>query len=269
MKTIFMDVARQAGRLMMRHFRKIQDGQIEEKTGRKDLVTFVDKEVEKLVFDRLSKEFPDHALLGEEGGRVRGGSGAELIVDPVDGTNNYAHGLPHFGISIARVDKGNVSHGLIYLPVFDEMYYAEAGLGAFMNDQPIRVSDRKVLGESLVATGFACIRAGAKPDGMPVFNQLIYKARDLRRLGAATADLAYTARGLFEGFYEMELSPWDVCAGALLVTEAGGKVSGFLDEDNPLSGRKILASNGLIHDELKTIIEEALTDEGLSAAKHS
>lgn len=258
MKSVLTDIAREAGAIMMRHFRKLNEEQVERKTTHRDLVTFVDKEVEKHVFDRLNSEFPDHGLIGEESGQVSQGSGSTFILDPIDGTVNYARGLPHFGFSIARKEGDVVTHGLTYLPAFDEMYYAELGAGASLNGDRIHVSEIGDLKDSIVATGFACIRAEAKPDGVPIFNSLIYKTRDLRRLGAATADLAYTARGLFEGFYEMSLSPWDVAAGSLLVTEAGGKVSGFLGEDDPLSGRKILATNNRIHDEIQRLIEEAL-----------
>ena len=260
MKSILTDIAREAGAIMMRHFRKLDEGQIERKSTYRDLVTFVDKEVERHVFERLNHEFPDHTLVGEESGQVNEGKGGLFIFDPVDGTVNYARGLPHFGFSIARKEGDRVTHGLTYLPAFDEMYYAQVGAGAYLNGEPIHVSEIDNISDSIIATGFACIRGELKPDGVPIFNSLIYKTRDLRRLGAATADLAYTARGLFEGFYEMGLSPWDVAAGCLLVTEAGGKISGFMGEDEPLSGRKILATNKRIHDELQRLIEEALQE---------
>ncbi len=258
MKAQLTSIARQAGGIMMRHFRKLHDEDIERKTNVKDLVTYVDREVESIVMDRLRHEFPDHGLLGEESGLVKEGKGAYFVIDPLDGTVNYTHGVPHFALSIACVENGRTTHGLIFQPAFDEMYYAEIGAGASLNGEKLHVSDKNNLAESLVATGFACIRAEMNPDGMPIFNKLIYRTRDLRRLGAATIDLAYTARGIFDGFYEMGLSPWDVRAGALLVEEAGGVISGFADESDPLEGNKIMASNGLIHDELKGLIEEAL-----------
>jgi len=258
MKSVLTDIAREAGAIAMRHFRKIDEAAVERKTTHRDLVTFVDKEVEQYTFDRLNREFPDHALIGEESGQVSDGIGGLFILDPIDGTVNYARGLPHFGFSIARKEGEKVTHGLTYLPAFDEMYYAEEGAGASLNGEKIHVSEQGTISDSIVATGFACIRGELKPDGVPIFNSLIYKTRDLRRLGAATADLAYTARGLFEGFYEMGLSPWDVAAGSLLVTEAGGKFTGFAGENNPLSGNKILATNARIHDELQKLIEEAL-----------
>ncbi len=258
MKAILTATARQAGEFVMRHFGRLREEQVEEKTGKKDLVTFVDRETEKMIFGRLNDEFPDHGLVGEESGRVQEGAGASFVVDPIDGTVNYAHGIPHFGISIARQEAGEITHGLIYLPYFDEMYYAEKGIGASVNGEKLHVSENRDLSRSIVATGFACIRGGLKPDGVPIFGKLIYKVLDLRRLGAATVDLAYVSRGIFEGFYEMGLSPWDTAAGKLLVEEAGGIVTGFSGVDDPIYGGRVLATNGYVHEEVRNLIEEAL-----------
>ena len=258
MKAVLTAVAREAGAFMMKHFRRLEEGEIERKSSLKDLVTFVDRESENLIFDRLKAELPDHGLLGEESGQVREGSGGVFIIDPLDGTTNYAQGLPHFAVSIARRKDERTTHGLIYLPYFDEMFYAERGAGAYLNEKRLQVTTKTDLADCLVATGFACVRGGYRPDGLPIFNRLIYRLRDLRRLGAATVDLAYVASGIFDGFYEIGLEPWDVCAGALMVEEAGGTVSGFGGETDPLFGPRILATNGFIHDEIKSIIEEAI-----------
>ncbi len=260
MKETLTTTARQAGQFLLRHFGKLKTEQVEFKTGAKDLVTFVDREAEAMIFESLRSNFSDHDLLGEESGSERSasGSGASFIVDPLDGTVNYAHGLPHFGISIARCQENEITHGLIYVPFLDEMYYAEKGCGATLNGERIQVSETTSLTDAIVATGFACVRGKRQPDGVPVFSQLIYKTRDLRRLGAATVDLAYTARGLFSGFYEMSLSPWDVAAGALIVKEAGGNVTAFESNGDPIFGDTILATNGHIHDELLAGIKQAL-----------
>lgn len=258
MKSILTATARLAGETMLHNWGKIRRKDVERKTGEKDIVTFVDREVEKIVFDRLNSEFPDHGFWGEESGRSNEESEATFVVDPIDGSVNYAHGLPHFAVSIARREGDRTTHGLIYLPVFDEMFWAEAGLGATMNGERLKVKKNTRMAEAIVATGFACVRAGAKPDNVPIFKKMIYEVRDLRRLGAATVDLAYVARGTFDGFYESSLSPWDVLAGALIVEESGGTVSGFKEGDDPLFGRDILASNGHLHEKLRKIIKEAL-----------
>jgi len=258
MKTVLLSIARDAGALMLRYFGHLREGQVKMKTSTKDLVTVADGEVESLVFERLRAAFPDHGLYGEESGEVEKGHGARFIVDPIDGTVNFAHGLQHFALSIAREESGAITHGLIYLPALDELFYAERGRGATLNERPIRVSPQANVADSVVATGFACVRAGLKPDGLPIFNHLMYRIRDLRRLGAATVDLAYVARGIFDAFYEMELSPWDVAAGLLIVEEAGGRVTGFAGADDPVYGRKILATNGRLHETLRRLIEEAI-----------
>lgn len=257
MKSVLTNAARLAGAVMLRHYQKLDEAQIERKTSAKDLVTFVDREAEKIIFEHLNNAFPDHGLLGEESGEVQQGE-ARFIIDPIDGTVNYAHGVPHFAVSIARQEKGKTTHGLIYAPVYDEMFYAEEGTGASVNGEPIHVSESDDLMQALVATGFACVRAGMKPDGVDIFHKIIYQLRDLRRLGAATIDLAYVAKGVFEGFYEIGLSPWDVAAGAFIVERAGGLVTGFAGDDDPIFGQHILVTNGKIHEKLQTIIEEAL-----------
>jgi myo-inositol-1(or 4)-monophosphatase len=258
MKSILTDIARQAGSIMLKHWRKLSEEQVEKKSSPKDLVTFVDLEVERYVRQRVANELPDHVVIGEERGGIAILDRPSLIVDPIDGTTNYAQGLPHFAISIARQFQGEITHGLIYLPVFDEMFWAEAGGGAYMNGEKLQVSDKNVLIDCMVATGFACVRAGMKPDTVPAFNELVYKTRDMRRLGAATVDLAYVARGIFDGFYELGLSSWDVSAGALMVLEAGGEVSGFFGIDDFWSGKAIMATNGYIHETLKREVEEAM-----------
>lgn len=258
MKAILTDIARQSGSIMLKHWRHMSEDKIQKKASPKDLLTFVDLEVERFVRQRVADELPDHAILGEEQGGKCPDDRPSLIVDPIDGTTNFAQGLPHFAISIARREKGEITHGLVYLPVFDEMFWAERNVGAFLNGERIHVSDKSSLTDSMIATGFACIRNGEKPDSAAAFVSLVYKTRDLRRLGAASVDLAYTARGIFDGYYELGLSPWDVCAGALLVQEAGGRVSGFLGEEDFWSGKAILASNGLIHETLRREVEEAI-----------
>ncbi len=262
MKQNLTAIAREAGSIAMRRFRTLTADNIALKGGSiKNLVTDVDREIEEAIISRISSVFPDHGIISEEAGHVKDSESASFIIDPLDGTVNYTHGLPHFAISIARTEAGEITHGLVFLPYFDELYYAEKGKGAWLNGRQIGVSKADSIDKAMLATGFACVRAGVKPDSVPIIAEVIYKVRALRRLGAATVDLCYVARGIYEGFWEMHLSPWDVAAGALIVKEAGGTVSGFGAVSDWLNGGAILATNGLLHEDIRKMVEAGLAKQ--------
>jgi myo-inositol-1(or 4)-monophosphatase len=220
---------------------------IQEKGHRADLVTIADRASERVIVERLRHDFPHAGILGEEGGVYAGDAAERWIIDPLDGTTNYAHGYPLFCISIAYERDGDVETGVIFAPLMNEMFTAERGKGALCNGKRIRVSEIASLGEAMVVTGF-------KPydfeTNAPYFAKASNQAQAVRRDGAAALDLAYTAMGRFDGFWEFDLAPWDMAAGMLLVREAGGVVSASDGSPFDLDGRSIVASNGAIHEEM-------------------
>lgn len=225
--------------------------QIEEKAQRADLVTQADRASEAAIVARLRADFPDATILGEEGGVRRGTSQERWIVDPLDGTTNFAHGYPLFCISIAYERDGELLAGVVYAPMMKELFAAERGAGATRNGQPMRVSSIPRVADAMLCTGF-------KPfdyqTNAPYFERASHHAQAVRRDGAAALDLAYTAMGRFDGFWEFDLSPWDTAAGVLLVREAGGRVSALDGSQYDLAGRTVLASNGAIHGELSALL---------------
>lgn len=220
---------------------------IEEKGRRADLVTVADRASERVIVERLRKNFPHASILGEEGGTYGGEPGERWIIDPLDGTTNYAHGYPLFCISIAYERDGEVLVGVIYAPLMNELFVAQRGEGAKRNGEPIHASSIPALSAAMVVTGF-------KPydyeTNAPYFAKASHVAQAVRRDGTAALDLAYTAMGRFDAFWEFDLAPWDMAAGVLLVREAGGTVSATDGSPFALTGRSILASNGRIHEEM-------------------
>lgn len=241
--------AREAGALLLEHVHAPL--QIEEKAQRADLVTQADRASEAAIVERLRAEFPQATILGEEGGVRRGTSQERWIVDPLDGTTNFAHGYPLFCISIAYERDGELLAGVVYAPMMNELFAAERGAGATRNASPMRVSSIARVADAMLCTGF-------KPfdyeTNAPYFARASHKAQAVRRDGAAALDLAYTAMGRFDGFWEFDLAPWDTAAGVLLVREAGGCVSALDGSPYDLSGRTVLASNGAIHAELSALL---------------
>ncbi len=250
-----VQIAYKAGEALMHFFHKPH--QIGYK-GDINLVTEADLETEKLIKEAISSRYPQHSILAEESG-LKKGQTAEVkwIVDPLDGTTNFAHGLPWFCVSIAVENQGELVIGAIYNPVLKEMFTALKGKGAFLNDQRISVSKNDKLIKSLIATGFPYDVQQRPEPIMTRFYKMILKARGIRRIGSAALDLCYVACGRFDGFWEERLKPWDTAAGALIVKEAGGKVSDF--EGNPYSiyGKEILATNGFLHSNMLKVLKEA------------
>lgn len=220
-----------------------------------DLVTDVDKACEALIVDALERERPQDAILAEEGGeRSRPGAAWRWVIDPLDGTTNYAHAYPRFCVSIGVECQGERRVGVVYDPLMDELYHAVAGEGAFLNGSPIRVSRETALDRSLLATGFAYDRRKSEQDNLDNFAAFLKAARALRRDGSAALDLCYVAAGRLDGFWEFKLAPWDVAAGYLIVEEAGGRCSNATGGAAPASGSDVVASNGHIHEAMLAVL---------------
>src|ERR1700756_2481412 len=219
-------LAREAGSLLISYFCKVS---VEYK-GDADLVTQADRASEKLIVERIRKQWPDHDLIGEEGSQRETGSDFRWYVDPLDGTTNFAHGFPVFCVSIALEYKAERIAGVIYDPSRDEMFAAEKGSGSLLNSRPMHVSKVTRLAESLVATGFPSHKRHKNPN-IHFYHQLTLRTHGVRRAGSAALDLACVACGRFDGFWEFNLNAWDTAAGVLIVEEAGGKVSGFRGEE--------------------------------------
>jgi myo-inositol-1(or 4)-monophosphatase len=252
-------MAREAGALLLEHFR--QRVKIEYK-GDVDLVTIADRKSEALIRDRIRGQFPTHDVLGEEGTRIDTGSEYKWYVDPLDGTTNFAHGYPVFCVSLAVERRGARVAGVIYDPTRDEMFSAEYGGGARLNDSPMRVSSIASLGECLVGTGFPSHKRHKSPN-IFFYHQLTLRTHGVRRAGSAALDLCNVAAGRYEGFWEFNLHPWDTAAGVLIVQEAGGKVTNFSGEEFEIASRETLASNGLVHDALLHQFDEIFAGRGL------
>lgn len=219
-----------------------------------NLVTHVDHTAEDRIVEALEKLLPDAGFIAEEGSGVQG-AGLNWVIDPLDGTTNFVHGVPCYCISIALVDGTEPILGVVHEVTRDERFTAWKGGGAYLNGEPIRVSRRKDLQDSLLATGFPYDDFGYETEYMDLLRELMHRTRGIRRLGSAAADLAYVACGRFEAFYEYGLNSWDVAAGVLLVREAGGRVSGFRITKDPVFDEEIVATNKAIHDELLEVIE--------------
>ena len=253
------EIAREAGALLMEFFRRRV--KIEYK-GDADLVTEADRTSEKLILERIRKQWPSHDVIGEEGARVETGGDYRWYVDPLDGTTNFAHGFPVFCVSLGLAFQGKRKAAVVYDPTRDELFAAERGKGAVLNGEKIEVSKTPKLRQSLVATGFPSHKRHKNPN-IYFYHQLTLRSHGVRRAGSAALDLAYVAAGRLDGFWEFNLNAWDTAAGILVVEEAGGKVSGFRGEELAITDRDVVASNGLIHAELVHEFEEIFGGRGL------
>lgn len=228
--------------------------------GEVDLVTEVDRASEELIVSRLKKAFPDHCFFAEERGAEGECSTHKWIIDPLDGTTNFAHGFPWFCVSIALEVAGEVVLGVVYHAMMDQLFTASNGRGAYLNGQRIRVSGRTPLRSSLVATGFPYDATSDNENNLENFARFQLAARGVRRAGAAALDLAYVALGRLDGFWECKLKPWDVAAGALLVVEAGGVVTNHAGAPYSVYDHRILASNGVIHQEMVELLKGSIRE---------
>ncbi len=249
--------AEKAGRLLIRDFGEVEQLQVSRK-GPADFVSTADLKAEKAVKAELQKARPEFGFLMEESGAAEGrDKGSRWIVDPLDGTTNFLHGLPHWAVSIALEREGEIVAGVVYEPVRDEMFWAEKGQGCFLNAQRLRVSERRRLEDSLVATGIPFKGRGDHPPFLRQQTAVMAEVAGIRRFGSAALDLAYVAAGRYEGYWESGLCPWDIAAGILLVTEAGGFVTEIAGGRNPLYGPTLLAANSHLHRPLSKLLVAA------------
>jgi myo-inositol-1(or 4)-monophosphatase len=247
-----METARDAGRILLEKFGT--DIGVHKK-GDINLVTEADLASEALIVERIRSHFPKHSILAEESGKavVDDSTTYKWIIDPLDGTTNYAHGYPCFAVTIALEHESEIVVGVTYDPTRDEMFSAERGRGASLNNKPIRVSDTDDIGDALLVTGFP-YDFKSKPHFGKHMNDFLYHARGVRRDGSAAIDMAYVAAGRFDGFWEEGLNPWDMAAGVLLIEEAGGFVTGYDNSKFSIYSPPILASNGRIHAQMAAIL---------------
>lgn len=241
--------ATEAGAAVLQHFFN-GNFSVSHKEGINNLVTEADHASEKAIFDTIRNDFPDHFLLSEEAGEIVQDSAYKWIIDPIDGTINFANGIPICCVSIGIEHQGRMIMGAVYNPFIREFFFAEKGKGATLNDQPVHVSDKADVGTSCLVTGFPYTYLDQPNGPLEVFSRLIRSGIPVRRLGSAAIDLCWVAAGRFDGFYEHKLQAWDSAAGYLIVEEAGGKVTDM--EGNPYNPYQpgIVATNGKIHDEL-------------------
>jgi myo-inositol-1(or 4)-monophosphatase len=249
-------VAREAGALLREMHGRVRD--VRHK-GLVDLVTEADRASEALIARRLLEAYPDDRLLAEEGTAASQNLGAERvwIVDPLDGTTNYAHGHPVFAVSIALYAAGHVRAGAVYDPLRDELFAARAGDGATLNDAPLCVSDTEQLIDAMLATGFAYDPVG-RMENILYFQRFVELSQAVRREGSAALDLCYVAAGRYDGYWERGIAPWDVAAASLILTEAGGRLSGYASAPFDVFAREIVASNGHLHDAMQDVIRSII-----------
>lgn len=240
------ELAHGAGKICLEYRARGERLQVDYKNER-DLVTEADRAVEQYLRAGIARRYPDHGVYGEEQGDDFRGGDVRWVIDPIDGTSSYVHGQPFFSVSIGIELRGETVAGVVYAPVLEEIFVATLGGGSTCNGRSIQVSRRDKLISSMLSSGFACVRAGMKHNNIPYFTALMPKLRDLRRYGSAAIDLSYVACGRLEGFWELGLHLYDVCAGMLLVREAGGRVSDFSGSEAGMVG-ELFASNGRIHD---------------------
>jgi myo-inositol-1(or 4)-monophosphatase len=262
MLTIAVKAARRAGNLIHRAADNLDHLTVTKKS-HADYVSEVDRAAEQAIIDTLLGAYPNHAILAEESG-TQGASEFVWIIDPLDGTTNFLHGVPQYAVSIALQHKGVLSQAVIYDPTRNDLYTASRGRGAFLNDRRLRVSKRRELADSLIGTGFPYTRFEHMDAYMAIFKDVMQKTAGLRRPGAASLDLAWTAAGRYDGFFETGLKPWDIAAGALLIQEAGGLVGDLQGKDGYLTNGHICAGNPDIQPQLLQVIEPHLT-AGLTA----
>ncbi len=251
---VMAKAADKAARSLKRDFGEVSQLQVSQK-GPGDFVSNADLKSERTLRDELQKARPTFGFLLEESGEIKGSDpDHRWIVDPLDGTTNFLHGLPHFAISIGLEQKGEIIAGLVYDPAKDELFWAEKGQGAFCNDRRMRVSGRKHLPETLLATGIPFIGHGDHPRFLRQLDAAMRETSGVRRLGAAALDLAYVAAGRYEGFWEEDLSAWDIAAGIILVRESGGYVTDMKGGQSMLQTGSVLATNGTLHAPLQALL---------------
>jgi len=246
-------IARQAGAVLMEGYGSVRH--IQQK-GVIDLVTEFDKRSEEVIISFIQQKFPDHAILAEESGHNKTISDYQWVIDPLDGTTNFAHGIPIFSVSIGLLRNNSPVAGVVYDPVRNEMFSAELGKGATLNNHPIRVSSQTDLGQAVISTGFPYDVRTNPRNNFAQFVQFQLRTQAVRHLGSAALDCTWTAMGRLDGYWEFAVKPWDIGAGALIVREAGGRVTSVDADENFLSNDSILVSNGLLHGQMLRVLTE-------------
>ena len=253
---VMIKAARKAARQLNRDFGEVENLQVSMK-GAGDFVSRADTKAEEIIKDVLMEARPAYGWLAEEGGEEKGADGMHRwIVDPLDGTTNFLHGLPHWAISIALERKGEIIAAVIYDPTKDEMFTSEKGSGAWMNDRRLRVSGRREMIEMIFATGIPFADSPALPTTLKELAILMPRCAGVRRFGAAALDLAYVAAGRYDGFWERGIQPWDVAAGSLLVREAGGMIGPLDGAEDPIAEGKIIAANAQVFERFTALLTE-------------
>jgi myo-inositol-1(or 4)-monophosphatase len=266
---VMVKAAHRAGRSLKRDLGEVENLQVSLK-GPRNFVTAADRRAEEIVHEELSKARPDYGFLGEEGGAREGADKSHRwIVDPLDGTTNFLHGIPHFAVSIGLERDGAIVAGLVYNPANDDLFLAERGKGAYLNDRRIRVAARKRLAEAVVACGLPHYGRGDLVLARHEIAAAQQNYAGLRRYGAAALDLAWVACGRLDAYWERDLSPWDIAAGSLLVREAGGFVTDLDGGDAILTKGQVVAGNDTMHHELLRLLKEAHKEAGKEAVKEA
>ncbi len=251
-----IQTAKGAGTILMEHFGNISS--YECKSTPIDLLTIADTQSEAFILNEIKTTFPDHHIIAEESAIVENDSDYRWVIDPLDGTTNFVHNLPIFAISIGLQYQEETILGVVYNPAANKCFWAEKDSGAYLNDKPIHITSTNTLYSSLLVTGFPYTHDDRFEKGFDLFKELYGNSHGVRRLGAAALDFCFVAMGRFEGFWEFGLQPWDVCAGGLIVKEAGGNVSDWDGSPMPFSGNRILATNGHIHGEMLEVLGKEL-----------
>jgi len=263
------ELARGSGALLMEYLPKLRT--IETKQTITDLVTDADRASEAWLVSQIKERYPDHLILGEEGGgntTTPYADGYVWVIDPLDGTVNYAHKLPIFAVSIGLMKDGEAYLGVIYIPMLDELFCAIKGGGATRNGEKIKISDRQILQNSVIATGFPYDKHLSERNNIENFGRFLKKIRGIRRMGAASVDLAYVASGALDGYWEEKLKPWDIVAGGIIVKEAGGCVSGYSGNPVDWEAGHIVASNPHIHDQLLEVLSPYAIKHHLNSTRY-
>lgn len=245
------EVAVEAGALLKRNAHKVHSIR---RKGRIDLVTEMDLRSEKLIVARLKREFPGFSFLTEEAAAVDNDSDFRWVIDPLDGTTNYAHGFPFWCVSIGLEYRGNMIAGVVYDPNLDELFTAAKGIPTRLNGKRINVSSRRSLSDALLATGFPYDIQTSAENNLDYFARFAVRCRAVRRAGSAALDLCYVAAGRFDGFWELKLHPWDTAAGIILIEQAGGRISDFSGGEYTIYDKYLLATNGRIHEEMMGVL---------------
>jgi myo-inositol-1(or 4)-monophosphatase len=253
MKNTLYKAAIESGKILKENFEGSFN--IESKDIVSNLVTEIDKKSEKKIIEIIKSDFPSHNILSEEIGAIDLDSDVKWIIDPIDGTINYAHSIPLCCVSIGVEKKGEVIMGVVYNPLSGESFFAEKGKGATLNDNKITVSTEKDISKSLLVTGFPYSSDKNPTKQLDVFSKIVSSDIPIRRLGSAALDICWTACGRLDGFWEYNLNPWDVAGGSIILIEAGGKLSNFSGNEYNLYGKEILATNGLIHEQVLKMIQ--------------